>query len=106
MSMRDETQEHGRALQAAAKKNAGPEEGCKLFRAYLAAENKMIKALEERSATCGVPADVIKQVKTAHSKASETGKRICEVAMQRPRPTPVRSGDFWTADELQRLFGW
>jgi hypothetical protein len=66
----------------------------------------MIKALEERSATCRVPVDVIKQVKTAHDKASDTGKRICEVATQRPRPTPVRSGDFWTVDELQRLFGW
>ena len=52
----------------------GAEELCKLFKAFLAAESKMIKGLEERSTMCGVPADVIKQVKASHGKGSETGK--------------------------------
>jgi hypothetical protein len=84
--LRDETQKQGQALQAAGKKKAGPEELCKLFKAYLAAEGRMIKGLEERSAMCGVPGDVIQQVKATHAKGSETGKRICEVAAQGPRP--------------------
>ena len=83
---RDETQKHGQALQVAGKKKAPPDEVCKLFNAFLAAEGKMIKGLEENSALCGVPADVIKRVKAGHSKASQVGKQVCEVAGERTRP--------------------
>lgn len=83
---RDETQKHGQALQAAGKKKAPPDEVCKLFNAFLAAEGKMIKGLEENSALCGIPADVIKRVKAGHSKASQVGKQVCEVAGERTRP--------------------
>ena len=87
LTQRDETQKHGQALQAAGQKKLPPEEVCKLFKAFLAAETKMIKGLEENSALCGVPADVIKQVKAGHGKASQVGKQVCEVAAQGPRPT-------------------
>ena len=58
---------------------------CKLFKAYLAAESKLIKGLEEGGATCGVPPEVPKQVKGQHAKASEMGKNICDMAAQGPR---------------------
>ena len=45
-----------------------PEELCKLFQVYLAAESKMVKGLEESDASCGVPADVPKQVKAQHPR--------------------------------------
>ena len=67
VALRDETQKHGQALQAAGQKKAPPEESCKLFKAFLAAETKMIKGLEEQSATCGVPPEVLKQVKAGHA---------------------------------------
>jgi hypothetical protein len=86
LGTRDEVAKHGQALQAAGQKKAPPEELCKLFKAFLAAESKMMKGLEEHSATCGVPSEVIKQVKAGHGKASEMGKKICEVAAQGPRP--------------------
>src|SRR6202022_391875 len=75
MVYRDETAKAGQALQAAGKKKPGPEELCKLFKVFMAAETKFMKGLEENSATCGVPADVIKQVKLGHNKASETAKQ-------------------------------
>ena len=87
MTYRDETQKHGQALQAAGQKKVPPEDACKLFKAFLAAEGKMVKGLEEHSATCGVPADVIKQVKASHGKASQMGKQVCDSAAQGPRPT-------------------
>jgi hypothetical protein len=46
----------------------------------------MVKGLEQNSSTCGVPPDVLKQVKASHSKASQVGKQVCEVAAQGPRP--------------------
>jgi hypothetical protein len=42
----------------------------------------MIKGLEEHSATCGVPTEVLKQVKAGHSKAAQMGKQICDAAAQ------------------------
>jgi hypothetical protein len=86
MVFRDETQKHGQALQEAGKKKLPPEEVCKLFKAFLAAEGKMAKGLEDNSSTCGVPPDVVKQVKASHAKASQMGKQVCEAAAQGPRP--------------------
>ena len=113
ITYRDETTKHGQALQAAGQKKAPPEEVCKLFKAFLSAEDRMLKGLEENSATCGVPAGVITQVRTSHAKYSQIGKQVCEAAMLGPQPVlfaPRReprgsSGDFWRDDELDRLFG-
>jgi hypothetical protein len=84
---RDETQKTAQAVQAAGQKKAPPEELCKLFKAFLSAESKMIKGLEDQSETCGVPPDLVKQIKSSHSKTSQIGKQICEVAAQGPRPS-------------------
>ncbi len=72
-------------MQAAGQKKAPPEELCKLFKAFLSVEDKMLKGLEEHSATCGVPPEVLKQVKAGHSKASQMSKQICDVAAQGSR---------------------
>jgi len=79
---RDETQKHGKAPLAAGKKKLPPDELCTLFKAFLGAESKMIKGLEDNSATCGVPAEVLKQVKTSHDRAAQMGKQVCELAPQ------------------------
>src|SRR5713226_6999033 len=70
LSYRDETRKHGQALQAAGQKKAPAEEVCTLFKAFLAAETKLVDGLEEHSAACSVPAEVIKQVKASHAKAA------------------------------------
>jgi hypothetical protein len=85
LSYRDEAAKHGQALGAAGKRKAPPEEACKLFKAFIAAETKFVKALEDNSVTCGVPPDAIKQVRLGHSKASETAKKVCDAAAQGPR---------------------
>ena len=93
MANRDETQKHGQALSAAGQKKAPPEEICKLFKVFLASETKMVKGLEANSATCGVPPEVIKQVKAQHNKAEAMAKQVCEVAAQGPRPTGPSLGE-------------
>ena len=90
---REEVGKHGKALQTAGQKKAPPEELCKLFKAFLAAETKMIKSLQDKSATCGVPAEVLKQVKDGHSKASDVGKKVCDAAAQGPRPAAPSLSD-------------
>jgi len=100
LSNRDEVTKHGKALQAAGQKKVPPEELCKLFKVFLSAEDKMLKGLEEHSATCGVPAEVLKQVKAGHSKASQMGKQVCDVAAQGPRPAGPSLSDALGATPL------
>jgi hypothetical protein len=80
-------------LQAAGEKKAPPDELCKAFKAFLAAEGKMVKGLQENSATCGVPSEVLKQVKEGHGKATEVGKKVCDAAAQEPRPAAPSLAD-------------
>jgi len=100
LSNRDEVTKHGKALQAAGQKKVPPEELCKLFKVFLSVEDKMLKGLEEHSATCGVPAEVLKQVKAGHSKASQMGKQVCDVAAQGPRPAGPSLSDALGATPL------
>jgi hypothetical protein len=86
LAYRDDTQKHGMALQAASKRKAQPDEVCKLFKVFIAAEGKMLKGLEENSSTCGVPPDAIKNLKEQHARANQMGKQVCEAAAQGPRP--------------------
>ena len=80
------------------------EAACKLFKAFTAAEAKFVKGLEDNSATCGVPADVIKQVKAGHSKAVQTAKNVCDAAAQGPRPAgPTLSDALGNAHGSRRL---
>jgi hypothetical protein len=87
MALRDDTQKAGAALRAAGEKKAGPEEACKLFKVFVAAESKMIKALEASSQVCGVPADTIKQVKAQHVGVNKMAKQVCDAAAAGPRQT-------------------
>jgi hypothetical protein len=86
LTLRDETQKHGIAIQKANERKATAQEACRMFRAYLGAEVKFIKGIEEHGRTCGVPPEVLKQVKDSHAKASQIGKQVCEAAAQGPRP--------------------
>jgi hypothetical protein len=107
MSLRDETQKHGMAIQKANERKATVQEACKLFKNFLAAEAKFISGLEDHSRTCGVPADAIKQAKEGHAKAGQVGKQVCEAAAQGLNYQGRRSrddkdcdicgqtGDFW-----------
>ena len=86
LSMRDEVQKHGTAIQKANERKATVQEACKLFRNFLSAEAKFIKSLEDNSRACGVPPDAIKQAKDGHTKASAIGKQVCDAAAQGSRP--------------------
>jgi len=85
MSLRDETQKTGLAVQAAGKKKASPAEACKLFNVFAAAESKFARGLEEGKAQCGVPDEVIKRTKAELEQISQIRKQVCELAAQGPQ---------------------
>jgi len=86
LALRDETQKNGQAIQKANERKGTAQEACRLFKAYLSSEVKFIKGIEEHGQTCGVPPDLLKQVKDSHAKASQIGKQVCDAAAQGPRP--------------------
>jgi hypothetical protein len=101
MSLRDETQKHGMAIQKANERKVTVQDACKLFKTYLAAEAKFIRGLEDNSRTCGVPPDAIKQAKEGHAKAGQVAQQVCEAAARGVRPYGP-TGDFWWLGELER----
>ncbi len=80
LTTRDEVQKHGMALRAAGQRKAGPEETCTLFKAFLASETKMIEDLEQHKSSCGVPDEVIKQLRASHMQVEKTAKQVCDAA--------------------------
>jgi hypothetical protein len=96
LSLRDATQKHASAIGAANDRKAPPQEACGLFRAFLASETKLIKAVEDNGSRCGIPPELPKQMKTGHAKAAEIGKKVCEFAAN-PRPTGPTFSDVFGA---------
>jgi hypothetical protein len=86
LTLRDETQKNAAAIRAAGERKAQPPEVCKLFRTFIASETRMIKAVAEHAARCGVPADVPAQMKAGHVQAQKIAKQVCDAAAQGPRP--------------------
>jgi hypothetical protein len=84
LATKDQVLKHSQAVQIATRKKAPLEEICKLFNVFLAAETRMVKDLEERRVTCGIPRALVAQVKAIHGKTSAMGKQLCDVTAQWP----------------------
>jgi hypothetical protein len=93
LAMREETQKNATAIQKASEKKAGLDVACKLFKAFLASEQKMIKAIETNAELCGVPPDIPKQMKAGHAKAQQIAKQVCEAAARGPGPPLYQTVD-------------
>ncbi len=101
LALRDELQKHGAAIGAANEKKADVKIACGLFRTYIATEGKMLKALETNGASCGVPTEVLQQVRGSHAKAKQIGKQVCDAAARGPAPSgPTLSDALGTSPTL------
>lgn len=84
LTLRDQAQKHASAINAAEKKKATAAQACKLFQAFLAAEGRMVKALETNGPRCGVPPDAIQNVKDQRGRTQKIKDQVCAAAAQRP----------------------
>jgi len=84
--LRDDAQKKAQAIQKASQQKAGPKEACHLFTVFSAAEAKMLKYAIDNKSACGVPDEVIKQIRTGHNRTTELKTKICKVAEAPPRP--------------------
>jgi hypothetical protein len=78
--LRQETEERGKAIKAANDRKAPAPEACQLFNRYVASEGKLLKFMVDNQVWCGVPANAIESIKTAHNRAQEMRQRVCQAA--------------------------
>ena len=101
LEIRDELQKHGEAIYTANQKKADVKVACGLFRKYIATEAKMIKMLEVDGPSCGVPPQVMQQVRGSHAKAQQIGKQVCDAAARGPAQAgPTLSDALGTSPSL------
>ncbi len=63
------------------------QEACGLFSSFMSAEAKLVKYATENQTWCGIPPNIVAQMKKAHERTITTRARICRVAAeQRDRP--------------------
>jgi hypothetical protein len=89
ISLRDAAQVKAKAIEAAGKRKQKPtaQEACGLFTTFSSAEAKLLKYAAENQTWCGIPPQVVEQMKKAHARTTQTRTRICQVAAeQRAHP--------------------
>jgi hypothetical protein len=78
--LRDEAQRRAGLIRTASERKASAKEACALFNAFSAAELKMIKYATDNAATCGIPPQVVTQMKQGHAKTGEIRTKVCQAA--------------------------
>ncbi len=75
---REEVEKRGLAAKAANDSHkASREEMCKLVTAYSAAEVKWIKYTAENMTKCGIPKEIVEQIKKAHAHTDDARVKLC-----------------------------
>lgn len=95
--LRMETENKAKAIQAASKRHASPKEACQLFTSFQAAQDKMLKYATANATWCGIPLQVIDQIKTSIAQAAPIRTKLCKMAEAPPRPAGPSLSDALTA---------
>lgn len=79
-AIREDMQTKGKALEAAGKRKAPPQELCPLFRSYTATEAKLVKYLTDNKEWCQIPDEAIQQSQASNKKTTELRDKVCAAA--------------------------
>jgi hypothetical protein len=83
-AIREDVEKGAATIRAASEHKAGREEVCPLFKSFAAKEEKLVKFLVTNQKLCGVPPNVITQVKQNHAKTLQIRKAVCSAAPAGP----------------------
>jgi hypothetical protein len=75
--MREDVQKKGLAAKQASEKHVTREELCKLITIYGTAEQKWLKFTEQGVSACGIPPEIVNQLKQVHSRTEMAREKIC-----------------------------
>ena len=97
-TLRSEVEKRGMAAKAGGEKQAPREEMCKLVTAYNSAEIKWVNFAVSNMSKCGIPKQIIDQLKTVHAKTADGQKKLCAAGPAGgPSATPTLSDALGTA---------
>jgi hypothetical protein len=86
--LREAAEKRALAIRSASERKAPAKEACGLFNAFSDAEVKMIKYATENTARCGIPPEIVKNMRAGHAKATEIRTKVCQAAAAGPGPAP------------------
>jgi hypothetical protein len=81
LKLREDVQKKGLAAKAAGQRKVSREDMCKYITTYAAAETKWVKYAEGGVTSCGIPREIVQQLKTVHGHTEETREKICAPAV-------------------------
>jgi hypothetical protein len=90
IGLRQDAEKRALAIKSAAEKKVPPQEACKLFSNFAAAEAKMIKYAEGPGAACGIPASAVSQMKQSHDRTNKIKGNVCNAAAAGAAGAPGR----------------
>ena len=86
-AIREEVEKGAATIREAGERKLTREQVCPLFQAFAAKEEKLVKFLVTNQKLCGVPPNVITQVKANHAKTLQIRKNVCSAAPAAAAPT-------------------
>jgi hypothetical protein len=89
LPLREEAEKRGKLIKAASDRHAPPTEACKLIENFAQVEIKMIKYVEVHTASCGIPAQILDQLKHGHKNTEGMQQKVCSVAQQMQKQGPA-----------------
>ena len=90
-ALREDVEKGAAVIRAASARKASREEVCPIFKVFAVKEAKMIAFLETNQKLCGVPPNVITQVKTNHAATIRIRNTVCSAAPAGPGAAPTLS---------------
>jgi hypothetical protein len=87
MKVRGEFERRAKAVEAAGKRKPSPDEACKLISSFVDSGTRLIKFVETNIRSCGIPPEILTNLKTSHVDHVQLRTRVCNAAAQ-PRSAP------------------
>lgn len=73
-----ETDQRAKATKAASQRKVPREELCKLLQAFEGAIGKWAKYVKDNAAKCGIPPNLVEQLKSGHANIANSAKQVCD----------------------------
>jgi hypothetical protein len=83
--LREDAEKRGKLIKAASERHAQPDEACKLIENYSKAELKMMEYVKVNSTKCGIPPQILEQMKKSHVGTEDMIKKVCGMAQAQQR---------------------
>jgi hypothetical protein len=75
--LREDVDRQGMAAKAARQRHVGREEMCKYIAAFAAAQTRWVEFTEAGVQSCGIPVQILSQLKRLHASTEQTREKTC-----------------------------